>query len=135
MVDKAGKEYWQHVWQRSPLPPRLLPERDTLRNHSHHEFHRFFRAALTGYGRARLVEFGCAQSLWLGYFAREFGFDVAGIDYSEQGCEKARAILARDGVDGEIALADFMAPPSRLLGSFELGISFGVVEHFQNTSE
>ena len=135
MADKAGKEYWQSLWQGSTLPARVLPERDTLRNHSHHEFHKFFQATLAGIGRARLIEFGCARSLWLPYFAREFGFDVTGIDYSEEGCRKARAILERDGIPGEVFRADFMEPLLSAHGSFDVGVSFGVVEHFHDTAE
>jgi len=73
--------------------------------------------------------------MWLSYFARRYGFAVTGIDYSERGCEKATAVLRRDGVSGEIACADFTAPPARLLHAFDVGVSFGVAEHFDDTAE
>jgi SAM-dependent methyltransferase len=99
--------------------------------------HRYFEemvrpSAVPG---AHLIEFGCAQSIWLSYFARRFGFAVTGIDYSETGCEKAKAVLRRDGINGEIVRADFMTPPAQLLQAFDIGISFGVAEHFEDTAE
>jgi SAM-dependent methyltransferase len=66
---------------------------------------------------------------------RYFRFEVTGIDYSPLGCKKALAILARDGIEGEIEQADFMHPPDRLLGAYDVGVSFGVAEHFDDTAE
>jgi SAM-dependent methyltransferase len=79
------------------------------------------------------LEIGAARSTWLPYFNREFGFQVAGIDYSEVGCTQARAILDRAGVDGTIVCADFFSPPAELLGAFDVVVSFGVAEHFRDT--
>ena len=78
MSEKVDKRYWESVWQPTALPQRVIPEQDTLRNHSYHHMHRYFEefvrpAAALG---ARLIEFGCAQSIWLSYFARRFGFGV-----------------------------------------------------------
>ncbi|MGE5200469.1 MAG: class I SAM-dependent methyltransferase [Acidobacteriota bacterium] len=137
MAEKVDKTYWDDVWQPAEIPRAVMPEIDTLRNHSHHRFHSYFDAKLrpaAGSDR-RLIEFGCAQSAWLSYFARHLGFAVTGIDYSERGCAKAKAVLRRDGVAGEIVHADFTAPPPRLLDAFDVGVSFGVAEHFEDTAE
>ena len=137
MSEKVDKRYWESLWQPAALPRRVVPEQDTLRNHSYNHMHRYFEeivrpAAVPG---AHLIEFGCAQSIWLSYFARRFAFAVTGIDYSKTGCEKAEAVLRRDGITGEIVHADFMAPPDCLLQAFDIGISFGVAEHFEDTAE
>jgi SAM-dependent methyltransferase len=135
ITSKAGKEYWAELWRGDGLPARVEPERDDLRNHSRHQFHRYFaeifaRVALQG---GELVEFGCGQSTWLPYFGRVHGFRLAGIDYVEEGCDKARAILAREGLSGEIACADFTGP-SPFARRFDVGVSFGVAEHFPDTA-
>ena len=137
MALKVSKAYWESAWLPETLPRTVAPEADTLRNHSYFHLHRYFEEMLRPAVRpgARLIEFGCAQSVWLAYFAREFGFAITGIDYSERGCEKARAILRRDGVAGEIVHADFMTPPPGHLGAFDVGVSFGVAEHFEDTAE
>jgi cyclopropane fatty-acyl-phospholipid synthase-like methyltransferase len=82
-----------------------------------------------------LVEVGCAQSVYLPYFAKQFGFKVCGIDRSEMGCDRARTILEREGVKGEVYCADFFSAPAQLIGRFDVVTSFGVVEHFQQTAE
>ena len=135
MAEKVGKDYWERVWQPAELPRQVQPQRDTLRNHSYHEFHRLFSRLIPAAPGADLIEFGCAQSTWLSYFGGHGGMRVTGIDYAPRGCEKARAVLARDGVAGEIVQADFLDPPERLLGAFDVGISFGVAEHFEDTAE
>lgn len=52
------------------------------------------------------LEIGCARSRWLPYFAKEFGFEVSGIDYSEVGSQQATQILFNEGVQGNIVFAD-----------------------------
>lgn len=80
-----------------------------------------------------LIELGCGASIWLPYFAKEFGFKVSGLDYSEAGCEKERRILANSGIEGEITCGDFFDPPKELLGKFDFAYSSGVAEHFVPT--
>ena len=135
MVEKVGSEYWERIWRDSPLPRAVAPEHDTLRNYSYHQFHLFFSRHLQLQDGKRLIEFGCAQSIWLAYFARYFGLAVTGIDYSATACEKATAVLAREGVDGQIVQADFMQPSGSMLGAHDFGFSYGVAEHFADTAE
>lgn len=82
----------------------------------------------------RLLEIGCAKSAWLPYFAKEFGFSVCGLDYSPIGCQMAKEVLQANGVEAEVVCADFFSPPENLLGAFDVVISFGVVEHFDDTA-
>jgi SAM-dependent methyltransferase len=70
--------------------------------------------------------------MWLPYFAKEFGFEVYGIDYSEVGCQQAKQILENEGVNGEIVCADFFSPPGSMLKAFDVAVSFGVLEHFED---
>ncbi len=82
----------------------------------------------------KLLEIGCARSAWLPYFAKQFGFKVYGLDYSRTGCEQARQVLSGAGVQGEIICADFFSPPESLLEEFDVVVSYGVVEHFEDTA-
>jgi 2-polyprenyl-3-methyl-5-hydroxy-6-metoxy-1,4-benzoquinol methylase len=134
--DKAGSTYWDHLWEEASLPPPLDPRRRGLKNYPYREFHGFFQKTFAGWpteGR-KLMEVGCAQSVFLPYFAREFGFQVAGLDRSGVGCERARMILEREKVSGPIHRADFFSPPDALLGQFDYLLSYGVVEHFEDTA-
>jgi 2-polyprenyl-3-methyl-5-hydroxy-6-metoxy-1,4-benzoquinol methylase len=97
---------------------------------------RLFRKHLASKGdvQQRLLEVGCGNSIWLSYFNRRFGYKVSGIDYSEFGCEQTRKILSRDGCSGDIRYGDLFAPPEDMTGKFDVVCSFGVVEHFEDTS-
>jgi SAM-dependent methyltransferase len=80
------------------------------------------------------VELGCARSVWLPYLARTYGFSVVGVDYSELGCAQARTLLEREQVRGEVICSDFRSPPATLLGSADAVVSFGLLEHFDDTA-
>lgn len=99
-------------------------------------FHKRFKSAF-GYDSdpKTLIEIGCARSRWLPYFATEFGFEVTGLDYSAVGCDQAREILRRENVPGSVVCANLFDPPSELIGKFDVAVSFGVVEHFEDTRE
>jgi 2-polyprenyl-3-methyl-5-hydroxy-6-metoxy-1,4-benzoquinol methylase len=128
--DLAGQGYWNGVWEESARQRLVDPRARGVRNHLRREFHAFFRDALgDGQGR-RLIEVGCADSVWLPYFAQELGFDVVGLDYSEVGAVKARSTLNDAGVGGSVLHGDLFSPPRELVGQFDVVFSYGLVEHF-----
>ena len=135
--NKTDKSYWDHVWETTPLPHSIRPYARDIKWHTIWKFHEYFRSIFSTMATQgkRFLEIGCARSVWLPYFANEFGFKVYGIDYSEIGCQQAIQLLSNEGVAGEIVSADFFSPPESMVGVFDVAISFGVVEHFQNTAE
>jgi 2-polyprenyl-3-methyl-5-hydroxy-6-metoxy-1,4-benzoquinol methylase len=134
--DQAGRHYWDGLWAAGALPDAVNPRLPRLRHLYNRRVDAFFHRAFASLPTAgkKLIEIGCARSAWLPYLAREFGFQVSGLDYSELGCEQEQQILARASVEGQIVCADLFAPPAALLGSFDVAVSFGVVEHFQDTT-
>jgi 2-polyprenyl-3-methyl-5-hydroxy-6-metoxy-1,4-benzoquinol methylase len=136
---RASKEYWESQWLEGQLPRQINPRDHSLKNHVELKFDSLFRQVFTADQGLRdtpnLLEIGCARSAWLPYFSKELGFCVAGIDYSPVGCSQARAILAMEGVNGNITLGDISSAPSHLLNRFSNVVSFGVVEHFEATHE
>lgn len=135
-VDKAGKKYWDDLWAGSGIPNAVDPSDLSLKNWINRRYDRLFRRlfANSNARSMRLLEIGCGRSAWLPYFAKEFGFSVSGIDYSPIGCEMARAILLSHRVEADVVCADLFSPPLAMLGVFDVVVSFGVVEHFENTS-
>lgn len=134
-MDRAGKAYWDALWEGQPLPPPVDPTDLRLSNTVKLRFHELFQREFASLeAGARLLEVGCARSTWLPYFAREHGLAVAGLDYSEEGCDQARAILARAQVEGSVVHGDMFAPPDDLVGAFDVVVSFGLVEHFSDTA-
>jgi 2-polyprenyl-3-methyl-5-hydroxy-6-metoxy-1,4-benzoquinol methylase len=135
-MDKAGKKYWDNSWASVQLPAPVEPHNTKLRNYVIQRFHRFFCDVFSGIdtNNKSLLEVGCARSVWLPYFAKEFGFKVTGIDYSEIGCEQETKLLLAEGINGRIVCSDFFVPPEDMIEKFDVVISFGVMEHFENTS-
>ena len=133
-MDRAGQEYWDAVWENETLPTSVDPRDPTLSNYVARKFHDLFTRALPRGREVRLLEVGCARSRWLPYFSAEHGYQVTGLDYSNLGCEQARQILAVAGVDGTIVEGDLFSPPDELLGAFDVVVSFGLVEHFDDTA-
>lgn len=135
-MDKAGQKYWDDSWASSNIPEAVNPLDMSINNWVNRRFHQFFVKLFSGTEtkKLKLLEVGCAKSAWLPYFSREFGFSVTGLDYSSIGCELARHVLEKSGVEGDIVCADFFSPPVEMLGTFDVVVSFGVVEHFENTT-
>lgn len=134
--DKAGKTYWEQCWEHAPSPSVVDPRAKGLNHYVNRKLHEFFLDTFSGMpteGKT-LLEIGCANSSWLPYFSKEFGFRVCGVDYTAQGCQQERQILTNEGVKGEVICCDFFCPPQSMRGAFDVVVSFGVVEHFEDTA-
>lgn len=134
-MDKAGKAFWNDAWASCKIPDAINASDTRLNNTANLRFHRLF---LKVFDKAktpsmRLLEIGCAKSAWLPYFAKEFNFSVCGLDYSPIGCRMAEKVLQKNGVNAEIFCANFFSPPKEMKGYFDVVVSFGVVEHFDDT--
>lgn len=116
-------------------PELLDPTDGDLANEINRRFHRYLSYIIQAPHNAgkRLLEVGCARSIWLPYFARQYHLVVSGLDYSEEGCRQAEAVLKMAGVDGHIVCADMFSPPKAMMRSFDYVFSMGVVEHFTDT--
>lgn len=133
-VDRAGREFWDDAWEGRP-PPRVVdPTEPGMRNYVRSRLCALVRDDLGPVMPGRLIEVGCANSAWLPWYSTGLGAEVWGLDYSEPGAREARAVLARSGVDGTIVCADMFNPPDELRGTFDAVVSWGVVEHFEDTS-
>ncbi|MGQ9688163.1 MAG: class I SAM-dependent methyltransferase [Desulfobaccales bacterium] len=134
LQDKAGEPYWTAFWQGKKLPRAVTVAGPGPRAWFYREFHRLWAPFLAARNAAplKLLEIGCARSPWLPYFAREWGCAIAGLDYSARGCRQSRALLVREGIQGEIFHQDLFHPKPSQLSFFDVVFSNGVVEHFQD---
>jgi len=133
-VDRTTVEYWTRFWQ-GAKPPRQICVDGTALGHT---VDRAYHAALERYvpadRGARLIEIGCGNSAWLPFFSRRFGIGIAGLDYSEYGCARARTFLEMSKVDGDVRCGDFRNPPEDWKEAFDVVFTNGLVEHFDDTS-
>ncbi|TMH37999.1 MAG: class I SAM-dependent methyltransferase [Betaproteobacteria bacterium] len=137
MTERVGRGYWDSSWEAEKrLPEAFDPAVKGVRSLFRRPFHRFIddcvrRVAAPG---SSLIEIGCGRSQLLPYFAKQFGLRVAGLDYSPIGCDKARQILRRERIDGEIYCGDLWTFDAFPSPGYDLVFSFGLVEHFENTA-
>ena len=135
--DAAGRlttqGYWDRTWRSTSQGQRRV-RRLRRRERLEWDFASVLGRALDRADRSadppRVLEIGCANSIWLPYLARERRAVVEGVDFSERGCELARENLSAQGLAGTIVCADFFdyAPGAR--GRFDVVMSCGLVEHF-----
>jgi 2-polyprenyl-3-methyl-5-hydroxy-6-metoxy-1,4-benzoquinol methylase len=80
----------------------------------------------------QILEVGAGDSMWLPYLARKYsGARFAGVDFSPAGCDRlARRAAAGKPVTIDIHNENMFAENSSLHGTFDVVLSFGVVEHF-----
>ncbi len=132
--DKAGTNYWDENWLKVDFPKSFDENDQSLDNYVNQQLHKFFKNTLKEKKDFSFLEIGCANSIWPIYFHQYFNADVHGIDYSETGCVKSRELLEHYQIPAKIYEADLFSPPSDLIQKFDLVASFGVVEHFEDTS-
>lgn len=84
----------------------------------------------TTFAKPKLVELGCADSLWLPYLAQNYEGDCYGVDFSELGCQLAQRNLALAGVEGTIVCEDMFAFIKTHKKEFDFVYSMGLIEHF-----
>ena len=119
-LDKAGRDYWNERWAGLPA---FSPDEGPIYE-QHPVLARFLRKSPGKHA----IEIGCVPGNFMVYLAKEFGYRVSGIDYSDR-LDYTRANLEFHGVPlGNLYQADFFAfkPPMQ----FDLVFSSGFVEHF-----
>lgn len=130
-------DYWEGAWAHTEVPDAIDPRDDAPENHYYQVMHALFTRVLGAHCMpgARLIEIGCGGSRWLPYFHRAFGYDVSGIDYTVAGIRLSQSILDKAEVNGRIVQGDLFEPPQDWVEQFNVVVSFGLVEHFENTSQ
>jgi|ERR1051325_5653887 2-polyprenyl-3-methyl-5-hydroxy-6-metoxy-1,4-benzoquinol methylase len=126
--DLAGVNHWDSIYETSAAPPKAW------KPHSHLEL-ALEHVLLREIKRSRatsLLEVGCGNSTWLPYLARKAGIEVAGMDYSEHGCEQARTNLRSEDVPGKIFCIDLFKATPECIGQYDFVFSLGLVEHFND---
>jgi 2-polyprenyl-3-methyl-5-hydroxy-6-metoxy-1,4-benzoquinol methylase len=132
--DKAGREYWDKSWS-TPLPKLLDLGDGRLSNYVNLRLHALLSEILgTRVSGQRLLEVGCARSVWLPYFAKTHGMHVTGLDYSRVGCRQEEILLQVAGVQASVVCSDLFSPDPSLVAAFDWVVTFGVVEHFTDTA-
>ncbi|HNQ13338.1 MAG TPA: class I SAM-dependent methyltransferase [Bacteroidia bacterium] len=134
--DKAGADYWTSFWKQTKLPEPFNFNSGKLNDYPAKLLHSLFTKIVEGKSGSdiKFLEIGCGNSVFLPYFAQNYGFSIYGLDYSEFACKQSEKILEREGTPGTITQGDAFNPPSDMIEKFDIVCSLGVVEHFEDTA-
>jgi len=129
-MKKTDEEFWEGNWKKSTL----WRYRGIIRYMAiHRRFNGLFKSFLER-GDKKVLEIGCARGTWLVYFAKEFGYEPYGVDYSKIGCKMAEENLKRVGIDGTILCEDIFKT-SLKKEYFDVVYSIGLIEHFDDPNK
>jgi 2-polyprenyl-3-methyl-5-hydroxy-6-metoxy-1,4-benzoquinol methylase len=135
--DLAGEKYWTEFWKQQKLPSKISLDSSDINNYPFQLLDDFFFDLFKNHPTSTMsvLEIGCGNSIFLGYFYERFNFKIFGLDYSEVGCQRTMEIFERDKVPGKVFLEDALNPSEELLGKFDVVVSLGVIEHFEDTTQ
>lgn len=125
----SEKTLWEDIYYTSKRPTRLSI--DGFKNFSNRKIlEKLMKIPMEG---KEILEIGAGDSLWLPFLCKMYpSSHFTGLDYSEFGCHMLRQRAKEEGVKIEVVNADLFNPPIELLEKFDVVISFGVVEHFDD---
>ncbi len=120
MANESGdlKHHWDSVWH------GRAPQRYTMPTL---ELHPLLKRLLPSGPTVSFLEIGCVPGNHMVYFAKEFGYRVSGVDYSDE-IELARATCRLNGVESAIWHADVFS--IQFPEQFDVVFSTGFLEHF-----
>lgn len=126
----TDESYWDCCYRGRELVP--FDERDWKNYVSVQLFRLVETLSLDG---KRVCEVGGGDAKLLVYLAKRHPSSrFCVLDFSPLGCEFARRRAEREGVILEVYQEDMFSPSQALVGSFDLVLSYGVVEHFTDLS-
>ena len=128
--DKAGKDFWEASWKKILFGKYQGIEKYLAINK---KLDLLFKRFLEK-GNKKVLEIGCAKAKRLIYFAKEFDYEVYGVDYSEKGVKIAKENLRIAGVEGTIICEDIFQTTFKE-ESFDIVYSMGLIEHFETPAE
>ena len=128
MTDKAGKEYWNSVWEEKSFISKI-----DIKYYTNNLLHELFTQFLPKDDNWNICEIGCAMSPYLLYFHDYFGYKINGFDYDKESALRTLKIYENMGYKANIFERDFFS--KEFCEKFDLLFSMGVFEHFSNLNE
>lgn len=121
-------KFWEDYWANCKLPSTVDMDFSYDRCLA-----RGLKNNLSGI-KGDVFEVGCAPGKWLAFMAKEFAMNPSGIEYSEAGMNATlENFKILQLAPGSILTGDFFqTKPSR---QFDVVMSFGFIEHFDNVDE
>lgn len=136
---KSSSDYWEGEWEKFDPSEEISLDENNPKNLLNIIIHKNLKRAFEKNdtkSNATFFEIGCGGSRWLPYFAKEFDFQVGGIDYTDNGVIGAINACKHHNINANIVKGDYEQMSAVLNGEcFDVVASFGFVEHFEDTKK
>ncbi|UCC94464.1 MAG: class I SAM-dependent methyltransferase [Candidatus Omnitrophota bacterium] len=128
---KATKEIWDNFWDKYKFSTK--EDKSIIRQEAHSvRWKKIEKKIVNRHGSFKeldVAEIGSGRGEVSALMAQR-GANVTLIDYSEVALGKAKELFNNIGVNANFLKADIRDIPKHLLNSFDVSMSFGLVEHF-----
>ena len=128
----SEKKHWNDVWRGIELPMEI---KRLKKSHFLNKILDVFDDILPHNSSLSILEIGGAPGQYLAFFAKEFGYKVTGLDYSEIGCKKMKENFDILGINATVYQMDLFSEDIRVSPQFDIVYSLGFIEHFTNLEE
>lgn len=126
--DKAGKEYWNNIWN-----DKILINELNVNYYTNKLLHNLYKKYFKYDTNKKMLEIGCALSPNLLYFNKYFGYQINGFDYEKEAVKKTKYLYETMGYEANIFYRDFFS--NDYSKKYDVVSSFGVFEHFENLAK
>lgn len=132
-MERNTPQLWDKSWDRVPTSPEedifeLAKEEKSMR------WQRIEKIILREFGsfdNLRVIEIGAGAGTYAALMAKR-GAKTTILDYSKKALKKARQFFARNKLSVDKFIhQDALSLPPRLLGKYDIAMSFGLTEHFK----
>lgn len=120
-------DLWNDIYRNRKLP--IIPDTKSWLDYQiYTSIDKYFKKDK----KKRFIEAGCAPGKYGVYFAKSFGYEVFGFDYSPSGVALTKTNWNILNVKGEVIEADVFDLPDRFQNFFDVVLSAGFIEHFSD---
>jgi len=126
-----SQNIWNENWDRNAASPSTLARQLNLPDSL--AWSRIINELKSHFGsisNLKVIEIGAGLGRAAARLARE-GADVTLIDFSSLAISKAKNFFGEAGLRANFLVSDIFDLPKKLKNSFDISISFGLVEHFK----
>ena len=132
MKELSDKKRWEVFYKDKNLNIFSLIN-SVVNNFFKKELKKVFEDFIPHQGGLSLIELGCGNSDWLPYFCSKYRYEVYGVEYLNHACQLAEQKLKLNGCKSyQVYCGDFFELHKTIHFKFNILVSFGVVEHFDN---
>lgn len=127
----SDRNIWDRNWDKEGIcPSNLAGELNSADSPAWKRIISEIKSYFGSISNLRAVEIGAGMGRAAARLARE-GAEITLVDFSPVAIEKAKEFLKKAGLKADFLVSDAFDLPAEIKNSFDISLSFGLVEHFE----